>query len=160
MEISSSQKITWQHDEHVHKEKTADWFWSVGIVAVGGIFLSIFFKNYLFALIILLFVITSFSLVKRHPKYLTFEISRKGVRAGNVLYPYSILESFWVIDEEENEDDKIILRSRKPLSPFIILPYDSTVVNPELLRDYLLDYLDEEELAEPLHQIIMEWFGF
>ena len=69
-----------------------------------------------------------------------------------------MLESFWVEDTEYH--DKIILRSKKPLSPFIIIPFDSTTTDPESIRDYLLDYLDEEELEEPLHQILMEWLGF
>jgi hypothetical protein len=158
MNISPLEKISWQHNEHKHYERSVDWFWTVGIVAVGGIFLSIFFKNYLFALIIILFVATSFTLVKRKPRLLPFEISRKGVRAGNVLYPYSLLESFWVIDGEV--EDKIIFRSKKPLSPFIVIPFDSSAIHPEDLRDYLLDYLDEEELEEPLYQILMEYFGF
>lgn len=152
------EKISWRHSEHVHKEKTTDWYWSVGIVAAGGVFLSIFFQNFLFAVIIILFVVTSFALTKREPKILPFEISRKGVRAGNVLYPYSLLESFWVIDEEV--EDVILFRSKKPLSPIIVIPYSSEEIDPELLRDYLLDYLDEEELEEPLYQIVMEYFGF
>lgn len=158
MNISRPDKISWQHQEHHHKEKSVDWFWTVGIVALGGVILSIYFKNFLFALIIILFVSTSFALIKRPPKILPFELSRKGVRAGSVLYPYSLLESFWVIDEEI--DDRIMFRSKKPLSPIIIIPYDSAEIDPELLRDYLLDYLDEEQLEEPLYQIVMEWFGF
>ncbi len=158
MNNSLPDKISWKHSEHVHREKTTDWYWSVGIVATGGVFLSIFFQNYLFALIIILFVATSFALTKREPKILPFEISRKGVRAGNILYPYSLLESFWVIDEDI--EDMILFRSKKPLSPIIVIPYSSDEIHPELLRDYLLDYLDEEQLEEPLYQIIMEYFGF
>ncbi len=158
MILPKQEKISWQHPEHKHAVKNADWFWSVGIVAAGGIFLSVFFQNYLFALSIVLFVAISFTLVRREPRLLTFEISRRGVRAGNILYPYSLLESFWVEDGEF--DDMILFRSKKPLSPILVIPFDSTQTHPEEIRDYLLDYLDEEELEEPLHQILMEWFGF
>lgn len=158
MNNSRPDKISWQHHEHTHIEKSVDWFWTVGIVGFGGVVLSLFFKNFLFALIIILFVAISFTLVRRVPRLLQFEITRKGVRAGNTLYPFSLLDSFWV--EDTDHYDKIILKSKKPLSPFIIIPFDSTVTNAEGLRDYLLDYLDEEELEEPLHHILMEWFGF
>ena len=158
MKISKPEKISWQHYEHAHKERTIDWFWIVGIVAFGAVILSLFFKNFLFALIIILFTAISFMLITRPPRLLTFEISRKGVRAGHILHPYSMLESFWIEDTEY--DDKILFKSKKPLSPLIIIPFDSTQTNPEVLRDLLLDFLDEEELEEPLHQIIMEWFGF
>lgn len=158
MNIPKTEKISWQHHEHAHNEKTVDWFWIVGIVAFGSIILSLFFKNFLFAIIILLFTIISFVLVKIPPRLLVFEISRRGIKAGHILYPFSLLDSFWVEDTEYN--DKIIFKSKKPLSPLIIIPFDSTKISVETIRDYLLDYLDEEELEEPLHQIIMEWFGF
>jgi hypothetical protein len=158
MNNTRPEKISWQHYEHAHKEKTIDWFWIVGIVAFGGVILSVFFRNFLFALIIILFTAISFVLVTKPPRLLKFEISRKGIRAGNVLHPYSMFESFWIEDTEY--DDKILLKSKKPLSPFIIIPFDSTQTNPEVIRDLLLDFLDEEELQEPLHQILMEWFGF
>ncbi len=155
---TKQERISWQAHEHAHVPKTTDWFWTVGIVAFGGVFLSIFFKNFLFALIIVIFTLTSFMMVKRPPRLMNFDISRKGVRAGNILHPYSMLESFWVEDGEI--EDKIIFRSKKPVSPYIVIPFDSTVTNPEALRDYLLDYLDEEELEEPLYKVIMEYFGF
>jgi hypothetical protein len=158
MNISKPEKISWQAHEHAHNERTIDWFWIVGIVAFGGIVLSIFFKNYLFAIVILLFTVVSFLIANKPPRLLVFEISRKGLRAGNVLYPYSSLESFWVEDTEYH--DKILFSTKKPMSPLVIIPFDSTQINPELIRDYLLDYIDEEELEEPLHQIIMEWLGF
>lgn len=158
MSISKPEKISWQQHEHLHREKTVDWFWIVGIIAFGGIVLSVFFNNFLFALIIFLFTIISFVMVQRPPRLLVFEISRKGVRAGNVLYPYSMLDSFWIEDTEY--DDKILFKSRKPLTPLLVIPFDSTQTDPEQIRDFLLDFIDEEELEEPLHQILMEWFGF
>ncbi|MEN9921174.1 MAG: hypothetical protein RLZZ517_152 [Candidatus Parcubacteria bacterium] len=158
MNKSRPEKISWQHYEHVHQEKTIDWFWIVGIIAIGTVVLSVFFHNYLFAIIIILFTALSFIFVTRQPKLLVFEISRKGIRAGNTLYPFSLLDSFWVEDTEYS--DKILFKSRKPLSPLIVIPFDSTQTDPELIRDFLLDYLDEEELQEPLHQILMEYFGF
>lgn len=158
MSISKPEKISWQQHEHLHREKTVDWFWIVGIIAFGGIILSVFFNNFLFALIIFLFTAISFVMVQRPPRLLVFEISRKGVRAGNVLYPYSMLDSFWIEDTEY--DDKILFKSRKPLTPLLVIPFDSTQTDPEQIRDFLLDFIDEEELEEPLHQILMEWFGF
>lgn len=158
MNTSKLEKISWQHHEHAHNEKTIDWFWIVGIVALGSVVLSFYFKNFLFALIIILFTAISFILVTRPPRLLAFEISRKGLRAGNILHPYSMLDSFWIEDTEY--DDKILFKSKKPMSPIIVIPFDSTQTDPETLRDFLLDFIDEEELEEPLHQIIMEWFGF
>ena len=69
-----------------------------------------------------------------------------------------MLDSFWIQDTEY--DDRIFFKTKKPMSPLIIIPFDSTQTDPESIRDYLLDYIDEEELEEPLYQILMERMGF
>lgn len=153
-----SKKIVWKALEHSHVEKTSDWFWAVGIISVAGAVLAIYFGNILFGLIILLAAFTGILQGHTKPKILKYEITRKGIWIGETLYPYSTLESFWVIDEEVN--DRILIRSQKIFMPFIILPYESTEINPDEIRDYLLDYIDEEELEEPLSQILMERLGF
>jgi len=152
-------KVAWKSLEHNHfKDKTADWFWGLGIVTVGVAVLSLYFGNIFFAVIIILFAIISSMLVRKKPELLDFEINRKGIKAGPILYPFSNLESFWVDDGEF--EDKIILRSKKAMSPYVILPFDSTVTDAELIRDYLLDYLDEEEMDEPITQMLLEILGF
>lgn len=150
--------IEWQALEHHHSEKTNDWFWGVGIVAVGIAVLSIYFGNLLFAIVILLGTFALMLHAHAKPRIIKFKLSRKGVRVGESLYSYADLSSFWVIDEEIH--DKIIIKSRKLFMPYLILPYDSTKIDPDTLRDYLLDYMDEEELYEPFSQKIMEYIGF
>ena len=152
-------RIAWQSLEHTHKKKKgADWFWALGIIAVGAIVLSFYFGNVLFGIIVALFAVTSGLMINKDPDLHEFEISRKGVRVGSLLYPFSNLESFWV--EDTDYDDIIIFRTKKTMQNMLILPFDSTVTDPELIRDFLLDYLDEEELEEPLHQKFMEFLGF
>ena len=151
-------RIIWEEYEHQHTEKSSDWFWIVGIIAVAGSTLAIYFGNILFGILILLAAFTAILQGNTKPKLSKFEISRQGVRVGDSLYPYSVLESFWVIDESEN--DRIIIRSKKAFLPYLILPFNSLYTDAEEIRDYLLDYLDEEELEEPLGQVIMEKLGF
>jgi hypothetical protein len=157
--INKKAKIAWQSLEHSnHRKKGSDWFWALWIVAIGSIVLSFYFGNVLFGIIITLFAITSALMVNKKPELHSFEISRKGVRAGTFMYPYSNLESFWV--EDTDYEDRIIFRTKKSVQTVLIIPFDSTETDPELIRDFLLDYLDEEELEEPLHQKFMEFLGF
>lgn len=156
--MERSKRIEWEEFEHSHSEKSSDWFWIVGIVGVAGAVLAIYFDNVLFGLLILLAAFTGIIQGHTKPKLLRYEISRKGIRAGDVLYPFSSLESFWVIDEDVN--DRIILRSNSTFLPVVVLPFNSLYTNAEDIRDYLLEYLDEEELHEPIGQKIMETFGF
>ena len=145
-------------EHHHHHEKTPDWFWIVGTVAIAGAILSIYFGNFFFGIFILLAAMTAFIQAHHKPKIVAFRITRRGIQMGKMILPYSSLESFCVIDEEIN--DRIILRSQKFLMPFIVIPFDSTKIDPDEIRNYLLEYLNEEEMDEPLSQKIMERLGF
>jgi len=152
-------RLAWQTLDRVnHKPKSSDWFWAVGIVAVGAIILCVYFGNILLGIIFAIFAFTASIAVNKKPELHDIEISRKGVRLGIVLYPYSTLVSFWVEDGEF--EDKILFKTRKSVRDLLEVPFDSTVTDPELIRDYLLDYLDEEEIEESLHQRLMEYLGF
>jgi hypothetical protein len=154
-----SNKITWETLDEIKEEKSSDWFWIVAIVAIAIAVLAIFFDNILFALLILLAAFASFLLANAPARLITCEISRKGIRVADILYPYSSLESFWVIDEDGYDRDRILLKSKKLLMPLVVVPLGEGV-DPEEIRDYLLEYLNEEEMYEPLFQRLMSMLGF
>lgn len=157
--MEKTKKISWQAHEHNHRgDKTVDWFWGLWIVAIGAVILCLYFGNILFGVILILFTIISALHANKKPAMFDFEINRQGVKVGHVLYPYNNLDTFWVQDTED--DDVIIFRTKKSIQPFLLLPFDSTKLDAEIIRDYLLDYLDEEKMEEPLHQKFMEFLGF
>lgn len=154
----ASKAIEWKALEHAHYEHSREWYWAVGIIAVSGAILALYFGNIILAILISITGFTSILHAHTKPRILKYRISRRGIQAGGTAYPYSILQSFWVIDEEIN--DRIILKSQKILLPYIVIPFDSTVIDPDTIREYLLEYLDEEEMDEPISQKIMERLGF
>lgn len=154
----ASKSIEWKALEHNHYDHTREWFWAVGTISVAGAILALYFSNIILALLIVISGFTSMLQAHTKPRILTYRISRRGIQAGGTAYPYSTLQSFWVIDEEI--DDRIVLKSQKALMPYIVIPFDSTKTDPEEIREYLLEYLDEEEMDEPISQKIMERLGF
>lgn len=153
------QKIIWETLNHIKEEKSSDWFWIVGIVAIAGAVLAIFFNNVLLGLLILLSAFASFMFVHTPPKIERYELNRKGVVIGEDLYPYNSLESFYVVDEDGYERDRILIKSRKFFMPLIIIPLGNEVTVDEVY-DFLIEYLDEEEMREPPAYYIMKKIGF
>lgn len=152
-------KISWQTLDHLNDKKTSDWFWIVGIVSLSISILAIYFGNILFALLIVLFAFASFMVANSDPKVVDIEINRQGIKFADVVYPYSALESFCVLDEDGFDRDRILLKSRKVFMPLISIPIGSQA-DPEEIREYLLDYMDEEELSEPITERILHILGF
>lgn len=152
-QLNDKKIMRWSAEEFEYSEKSIDWFWAVGVVAVGFAILSIFLGNLLFAILI---IISAFALsvqAVRKPRLINFEINEEGVIIDKKLYTYNTLESFWIINKE-----KIIIKSKKAVVPFLIIPLQN--INPKTLREYLIKNLKEEEMSEPFGQAVMEKLGF
>lgn len=152
-QINDKKIIRWSAEEFEYSEKSVDWFWAVGVVAVGFAILSIFLGNLLFAILITISAFTLSLHAVKKPRSISFEINDEGVIIDKKLYTYNTLESFWIINKE-----KIIIKSKKAVVPFLIIPFQN--INPKTLREFLIKNLKEEEMSEPFGQVVMEKLGF
>lgn len=151
--------ISWETYEHEHREKSKDWYWSLGIIIVTASILSIVFGNYIFGVLIIVMGVSLAVVGSKEPDLITFELNKMGVRIGKKLFPYATLEAFWVQDNSEhNRISQLLIRSRKTMVPLLVIPLDG--VETEDIRDFLLYHLLEKEMEESLSQLIMESLGF
>ncbi|PIP86641.1 hypothetical protein COV42_00110 [Candidatus Campbellbacteria bacterium CG11_big_fil_rev_8_21_14_0_20_44_21] len=149
--------ISWQTKEYEYVEKNADWFWALGIISISIAVTAVIVSNSLFAVLILSGASALAIFAIRKPDIIYCEANQRGFVINDRLHPYGSLDSFWV--EIDTENPKLFMTSKKILMPQIVVPI-SPEVDTNLLRDYLLDYVDEEEQNESLPTIIMEYLGF
>jgi len=150
-------KISWKALEYKRKEKTADWYWAVILIALAIVVASFFTHNALFAILIIISTVILLSFSITAPRMVEISINQKGITVEKEMYPFATLESFWVESQDE-ENQKILLKSKKLLMPLITIPLEE---HHHLdVREFLLQYLPEEEMHEPLSQKIMERLGF
>lgn len=148
--------ISWDAPEHYHTEKNSDWYWAVGIITITAVVLAIIFNNIIFAIFLL---VGAFALVvhaTKRPRIIHYEINDRGVVIGDILYPFLTLDSFWV--DAQEVPPKVLIKSHKTFMPYISIHIEE--VDPEKVRDILLNYIAETEHREPLSQKILERFGF
>lgn len=150
------EKISWETIEYLHKEKTSDWYWIVGIITVSIAIISIILNNVIFALLIIISSFTLSLFASKKPGIISVEINNIGVTVGNNRYPYKELDSFWV--ETRDLNLRVLLKSKKVFMPFIIILIEDA--DPEDVRECLLQYLPEEEHTEPLLEKLLLYFGF
>jgi len=154
--VKLREPIVWEAYEYIYREKSADWYWAVGIIAFTMAVTSILFNNVLFAIFIVLSFFTLMMFSKRKPHLLEIKLDERGIQEGKIRYPYSTLESFWV--EDRYGDFKIIMKSKKKTMPYIVIPIID--VEPESVHTHLKRYLPEVEHTEPLAKRVMEYLGF
>lgn len=149
--------FVWEAPEHRHIEKSTDWYWALGIVAIAASVASIIFGNVLFGVIILLAAATMILMGHRHPRVIQYEVSARGIRIHNDLHPFTSLEAYG-IDGHEHGDPQLIVKSRHFFSQLLILP-----LHPDDVDDidyFLSTRLVEEQLTEPFSHRLLEFFGF
>jgi len=149
--------IEWEAPEYEHQEKTADWFWAVGIITIALVVASAIYGNFLFAILAGLMGFTISLYGARKPETVKFSIGPRGIRIGSKLYDYENLNSFWV---EYNPPfrKELILESKKTLMPHINIMLRET--DPEDVRGYLSQFMVEKKIEESLIATVAKIIGF
>jgi hypothetical protein len=153
--MSPKDSIHWQALEYEYHEKTADWFWALGIITIALSAIAVLLNNILFAIFILLGAATLALYAVRKPELVSFEINNRGIVINKTLYPYSTLESFGI---ETDGPPKILVKSKKMFVPYLVMPVSEEAI--DFARTYLLQYLEEQEHREPFSVKLMEYLGF
>lgn len=150
--------LSWQAHEYVHVEKTPDWFWALGLIAVAAFVAALLLNNILFAVLILLIALVLGLFAARKPNVVQFSITPRGVRIDNTLYAYQNIESFAIEELSPDHTPKLIIAPRGIMRPTLVIPIIE--VHPDDVHNLLREFLPEAEHSEPLSHRVMEWLGF
>jgi len=149
--------ISWRAPEYIKKDKSRDWYLAVGIIAVAGAVAAFILGNLLFGILILIAAFTLCLYAAKSPKLIKIKVGEKGIKIDKIYYPYANLESFW-IEEDNYFEPVLIIKSKKMFVPIISVTVRN--IDPEELREYIGEYLEEEEMDEGLSNNILDFFGF
>lgn len=159
--------ISWNVLTHTHKERSTDWYWAFALVALLSIGASVFFENYMLAIILFVGLGSMSILAIRGPREHSVRIDKKGVTIDGTRYPYKTIQTFWVAVDEPNEavpppereepKARLFLTTNGFISPHIHIPLDHAAHAQEV-RTYLLQFVEEQEqrpyIAEHLAEIL------
>jgi len=147
--------LTWEGYEHHHIERSRDWYWALGIIAIAGALISILFSNIMFALLIVVAAFT-LALVATHPPHVAeFSLSERGLSIDGILYTYAEMRSFWI---QDGERPVLFIDTPRFLTPDVIIPLND--IDLESLHSFLSERVTEKEMQEPFPYKVLEMFGF
>ncbi len=151
----SSSKLTWQAYDRVHQHHEPDWYWAVGIIAFAIMITAIMLHNTLFAILVAISTVVLFLRTLQAPRLITYEITNRGLWINKSFQSFTTLESFWVT---ELAPTKLIIKAKSLTTPLLVIPTED--IDSETMREFLQDYLPEEEHEEPFSKRVMEYLGF
>lgn len=151
-------EFSWNTYEYEHREKSADWYWALGILVVVGATIAFISKNLLFGFLILMggFMLGLFAGKKNDP--LEIEISQRGVRINGETIDFNSITGFWMY-RTPHGIRKLILKTSRNLIPVVVLPLPDEMKATDL-RDFLMKYIPEQEMREGFVDLLLERIGF
>lgn len=150
--------IEWKAPEYSHKEHSADWFWAIGLIALIGGILAIWFHNYVFAIFIFLSGASLIMFTIREPKEIFFLIEKKGLTIGRDFFPWKEVKAFDIINNEEKDLAKLLIETKKHFLPIYTLPLPKE--NIDLVKENLLKVIERQEIKESQSLLLAEKIGF
>ena len=148
--------LSWFAPEFVKHEKSAPWFWVLGIMSLAMIIISLIMKNFLFVLIVVLAAFLIYIQAKKHPRKIKIFLTEKGITIEEKNYDWKEFRSFWIFQEPEIKSLSLI--SKKITQPQIYIPLNEQ--SPEKIKEVLIKFLPEKEQEESLIDAITRRIRF
>ena len=149
-------KIDWTAPEYKHKEKSIDFLWTIGLVAVIMCGIALWQGNYLFAIFIFISACSLVLFSIREPEEVTFSIETSGFSMGKDKYEWKKVKGFHI--KKENGEANLLIEINKYLLPVYTIPLPIEKVDE--VRESLLKVIPNIELEESKSMKFAEKIGF
>lgn len=147
--------LHWRAPEYEVYERDKKWFLYMSLVWVALIAYAVWTNSPIMAITFILIGIIEYIHVGQEPKLLDFAITADGVIAGNELYHFDNLHSFWIFYEPPYQKE-LSLHTKGKLAPFIHIPLENE--DPTQIREILLKNIpeikQEQRLVNTLERIL------
>ena len=157
MQNKKEPRISWQVEEYTHREKTPDWFWALGVVAVAGAIIAGIYHDILFSILIILSALIMGYYAARKPDIIEVSINEDGIKVRDFMYLFERINGFAI--EEHIMGNKLLIESRRAIVPIISIPLPESL-DTEGLYELLKTKITEKELRISTSHRIIEHIGF
>lgn len=128
----------------------------IALVLLAIIVYATFTNNPIMAIVFVLIGIVAYMQMNKEPRILNFQIVPEGILAGNELYEFENIRSFWIFYDPTYK--KVVsLHIKSYLTPFVHIPIQDE--DPVEIRRILLKYIPEIKQEHNLAEILERFLG-
>ncbi len=145
MSNGDSKNLSWEAWEFKHYPKNPGWYVTLISIAILVVAFFVIVQNDIFAAVsvgLIAVIIILFS--RQTPQRVQIELNSKGVKLDTLSYPYKQLKYFWVVNNPRHQT--INFHTTAFVNNTLILELEGQ--DPEIAREFLLQYLPEHEATE------------
>jgi len=147
------EQIEWEAPEYVVPEKGGLWFLILGLVAAGGLAVSIWFQQWVWVVLIIVIVIALITRSVVKPRVVKYKLDEKGLREGEKLYEIEDYKTFGVIREGSDFYVSLRPKTRFGLRLNVVIPGNKG----EKIVDFLGARMPMEDVKEDFFDKLVRW---
>lgn len=157
--MSRDALLEWTGREYDHVPKSSDWYWALGIVAVAGAVAAILFGSFLGAVLIIIAAAALALHAAKQPPLHRFRLVERGLLIGDELHPFERMVSFSILEDVEDKLPPVIsIKNESWLSPHLVIPLEG--IDVDVVHNYFLQHVDEDEHHHTFTDLVAAWLGF
>ena len=153
-------EILWTTKEFVYREKSVDWYWYFGLLVIILISVALYLSNIMFAFIIAIGAFILLIFATKKPRDIDYRIDKKGISFDGQFYDNRDILSFCIVNDKKKCTEKILLLQLKKATALLIIIPLSEDLNLDELHTFLLNSIEEKEIAVPFSFILMDIVGY
>ena len=156
MQSTKEPRISWQVEEYSHREKTPDWYWALGVIAIAGAIIAGIYHDILFSILIIMSAVIMGYYAARRPEIIEVSISEDGIHIRGLLFPFTKITGFAI--EEHIMGNKLLIETTRTIVPVQSIPLPDSL-DTEGLYELLKTRIKEKPLQVPVSHRIIEHIG-
>lgn len=145
--------LKWSAPEYEYNPKDISWYWLLVIAVIIIVAISLWQKNFLFAIFMLIAVPVLFFWGRREPRLMELELDNKGLHIDKEFLPYENFEGF-AIEEE------LLFKKKGRLNPYLRLSLPEDDQEKSAIKKHLAGFLPEIEYKGSLVDAISKLLKF
>ncbi len=146
--------MRWRAPEFEKSAWEKKWYLIATLILSVIILYALFSNNPIVAITFILIGVVGYLYLQKEPRILDFAISGSGIIAGDEIYEFSEIKSFWIFYEPYIK--VVSLRLKNKLVSHVHIPIHNQ--NPVKIREVLLQYIPEKEQELRMIDIIEKVF--
>ncbi|MEJ0053687.1 MAG: hypothetical protein WDN10_03115 [bacterium] len=146
----------WQGKEYEYDEKTADWYWALGILATAAVLACILLGDFLLAVLIIAAAIAIALQSAKRSVIHRFRLDAEGLSINGDLYTFHNMQSFSILEYiDETLPPSLSIKTSSLLTPHLIIPLVG--VDPVSVYEYLNIHVEHVYHPETLMERVVEF---
>ena len=132
----------WEVDEHDTHSRNRNWYILAVVVAILFLLFSVFTKDFLFAVIIIIAALVIILREGQIPDKITIKIASEGIAIGRRFYGYDEIKNFSIVYKPREGVKQLYFEFNHFFQQRLSIPLND--MDPLPIRENLLKYLPED----------------